>query len=80
MLCDSSKTPIERKFLKKDEVIWPGELVYFDFHLVDVGEPEESHQSPVNLNKQKNGNNVESRQIRYGQNSFVKANFSIDKD
>ena len=79
MLCDSSKTPIERKFLKKDEVIRPGELVYFDCHLVDLGEPEESHQSPVNLNKQKNGYNVESRQIRHGQNSCVKANLPVAK-
>ena len=79
MLCDSSNTLIECKFLKKNEVIWLGQLVYFDCHLVDVGELEESHQSPVNLNKQKNGDNIESRQIRYGQNSFVKANFSVDR-
>ena len=53
MLCDSSKTTIKCKFLK-DKVIRPGELVYFDRHLINVGEPEES-QSPMNLNKQKNG-------------------------
>lgn len=75
VLCDLSKTPIERRFLKKDEIIRTGESVYFDCHIVDVGEPEGSHQSPVNLDEQGTSDNVvQRRQIKHGQNGCLKAN------
>jgi hypothetical protein len=69
ILYDLSKRPLERRFLKKDEVIKAGSLVYFAGHLVDVGEPEGSHQSPVKLSERVSGgeNVVEKTQQRHGQ-------------
>ncbi|CAL5214982.1 unnamed protein product [Lathyrus oleraceus] len=69
ILYDLSKRPLERRFLKKDEVIEAGSMVYFAGHLVDVGEPEGSHQSPVKLSERGTvGENVvEKRQQRHGQ-------------
>lgn len=61
VLFDLSKRPLERRFLKKDEVIKSGESVYFDGHLVDVGELEGSHQSPVKFNERGTGHNVVER-------------------
>ncbi|KAJ1438056.1 hypothetical protein SESBI_03488 [Sesbania bispinosa] len=80
VLYDLSKRPLERRFLKKDEVIRVGESVYFDGHLVDVGEPEGSHQSPVKLNERRTGSNVvERRRLRHGQNGRHKVNPSVAK-
>ncbi|KAJ1408190.1 hypothetical protein SESBI_23723 [Sesbania bispinosa] len=80
VLYDLSKRTLERRFLKKDEVIRVGESVYFDGHLVDVGEPEGSHQSPVKLNERRTGNHVvERRQLRHGQNGHHKVNPSVAK-
>ncbi|KHN16721.1 hypothetical protein glysoja_002818 [Glycine soja] len=71
VLYDLSKRPLERRFLRKDEVIREGESVYFDGHLVEVGEHEGSHHSPVKLNERGTGNNVvERRQLGHGQNGF----------
>jgi len=69
ILYDLSKRPLEHRFLKKDEVIKAGSLVYFAGHLVDVGEPEGSHQSPVKLSERGSGgeNVVEKTQQRHGQ-------------
>ncbi|XP_019446487.1 PREDICTED: uncharacterized protein LOC109349892 isoform X7 [Lupinus angustifolius] len=78
VLYDLSKRPLERRFLKKDEVIRAGESVRFDGHLVDVGEPEGSHQSPVKLNEQDTGNRViERRKLRQGLNNHLKVFPSI---
>ncbi|XP_058736023.1 uncharacterized protein LOC131608107 isoform X2 [Vicia villosa] len=69
ILYDLSKRPLERRFLKKDEVIEAGSMVYFAGHLVDVGEPEGSHQSSVKLSERGTGseNVVEKRHQRHGQ-------------
>ncbi|KAI4315551.1 hypothetical protein L6164_028348 [Bauhinia variegata] len=81
VLCDSIKTPIECKFLKKDEVIRTGESVLFDGHLVEVGEPERSHQSLRNPNEQTNSEyDVERRQIRHGRIGCLRANLSVAED
>ncbi|TKY60748.1 hypothetical protein E2542_SST17847 [Spatholobus suberectus] len=80
VLCDLSKRPLERRFLKKDEVIREGESVYFDGHLVEVGEPEGSHHSPAKSNERGTGNNVvERRQLGHEQNSCYKVNPSFAK-
>ncbi|KAF7828115.1 uncharacterized protein G2W53_019279 [Senna tora] len=80
VLCDLSKTPVERRFLKKDEVIRPGQSLYFDGHLVDVGEPEGSHQSPINLDEESPDNNVlQRRQISQGRNGSLGANSFVVK-
>ncbi|CAL0312569.1 unnamed protein product [Lupinus luteus] len=73
VLYDLSKRPLERRFLKRDEVIRAGESVRFDGHLVDVGEPEGSHESSVNLNEQGTGNRVIGRRkLRQGLNDRLK--------
>ena len=78
VLYDLSKRPLERRFLRKDEVIREGESVYFDGHLVEVGQPEGSHHSPAKLNERGTGNNVvERRQLGYGHNGFHKGNPSL---
>ncbi|XP_057417670.1 uncharacterized protein LOC130711909 isoform X2 [Lotus japonicus] len=78
VLCDISKRPLERRFLKKDEVIKVGESVHFGGHLVNVEEPEGSQQCPVKLNDRGIGNNVvERRQLRQVQNGCHKVNPSF---
>ncbi|WJX48151.1 hypothetical protein P8452_34756 [Trifolium repens] len=81
ILYDLSKRPLERRFLKKDEVIRAGELLYFAGHLVDVGEPEGSHQSPVKSSERGTGgeNVVEKRQLRHGERVRHKIYPSIAK-
>lgn len=70
-----NKTPIERRFLKKDENIRPGESIYFDGHIVDVGDPKESHQYPMNSDEKGTSENFfQRKQIRYEQNGCLKAN------
>ncbi|XP_045822757.1 uncharacterized protein LOC123915614 isoform X3 [Trifolium pratense] len=82
ILYDLSKRPLERRFLKKDEVIRAGELLYFAGHLVDVGEPEGSHQSPVKLSERGTGgeNVVEKRQLRHGEKTCHKLYPSTAKE
>ncbi|RDX90192.1 hypothetical protein CR513_27974, partial [Mucuna pruriens] len=77
VLCDLSKRPLERRFLKKDEVIRPGESVYFDGHLVEVGEPQGSNHSPAKLNERGIGN--KRQQLGHGQNGCHKVNPSVAK-
>ncbi|XP_020239546.1 uncharacterized protein LOC109818477 isoform X2 [Cajanus cajan] len=80
VLCDLSRSPLERRFLKKDEVIRAGESIYFDGHLVEVGEPKGSHHSPTKLNEGGTNNNVvERRQLGHGQNDCHKVNPSFAK-
>ncbi|KAK2385265.1 DDE family endonuclease [Trifolium repens] len=82
ILYDLSKRPLERRFLKKDEVIRAGELLYFAGHLVDVGEPEGSHQSPVKSSERVTGgeNVVEKGQLRHGEKARHKLYPSIAKE
>ncbi|KAK7399083.1 hypothetical protein VNO78_10258 [Psophocarpus tetragonolobus] len=78
VLFDLSKRPLERRFVKKDEIIRAGESVYFDGHLVEVGEHEGSHNSPAKLNEQGTGNNVaQRRQLGRRQNGCHKDNPSF---
>lgn len=77
VLYDLSKRPLQRRFLKKDEIIMTGESVYFDGHFVEVGEPEGSHHSPAKLSEGGNGDNVERR--GHGQNGCRKVNPSSAK-
>jgi hypothetical protein len=81
ILYDLSKRPLECRFLKKDEVIRAGELLYFAGYLVDVGEPEGSHQSPVKSSERGTGgeNVVEKRQLRHGERVRHKIYPSIAK-
>ncbi|BAT72962.1 hypothetical protein VIGAN_01041000 [Vigna angularis var. angularis] len=77
VLYDLNKRPLQRRFLKKDEIIMTGESVYFDGHFVEVGEPEGSHHSPAKLSEGGNGDNVERR--GHGQNGYRKVNPSSAK-
>ena len=80
VLCDLNKRPLERRFLKKDEVIRAGESVYFDGHLVDVGEPVGSDQSLIKLSEGGTGNSAfERRKLRHGQNGCLKISPSVAK-
>ncbi|XP_021672077.2 uncharacterized protein LOC110658664 isoform X2 [Hevea brasiliensis] len=56
MLYDASRKLLDSRFLKKDEIIRSHESVVFDAHLVDIGEPEQENQLPMDLNVQ--GNNI----------------------
>ena len=49
MLYDATRTLLDSRFLKKDEIIRSGESLAFDAHLVDIGETEEIHKSPMDL-------------------------------
>ncbi|XP_027343194.1 uncharacterized protein LOC113855761 [Abrus precatorius] len=77
VLCDLNKKPLERRFLKKDEIVRAGELVYFDGHLVEVGEPEGSHHSPAKLKEGCNGNDVFERKQEHGHNGCHKVKPSV---
>ncbi|KAJ7952173.1 DUF2439 family protein [Quillaja saponaria] len=76
VLYDFSRKPLEHRLLKKDEVIIPGESISFNAHLVDIGEPEGNHQSPLNLNE--NGT-VGKTGIRHGQYDCLWNNVSFAK-
>ncbi|XVE60658.1 hypothetical protein DITRI_Ditri05aG0146000 [Diplodiscus trichospermus] len=47
MLYDASKTLINSRFLKKDEVIQSGESIAFAAHLVNIEEAEGNYQGPT---------------------------------
>ncbi|CAK9166279.1 unnamed protein product [Ilex paraguariensis] len=49
MLYDATRTLLDSRFLKKDEIIRSGESLAFDAHLVDIGETEEIHKAPMGL-------------------------------
>ncbi|ESW32185.1 hypothetical protein PHAVU_002G300700 [Phaseolus vulgaris] len=77
VLYDLSKRPLERRFLKKDEIITRGESVHLDRYFVEVGEPEGSNHSPTKLSERRNGNNVDGR--GHGQNGCNNVNPSFAK-
>ncbi|CAK9159602.1 unnamed protein product, partial [Ilex paraguariensis] len=49
MLYDATRTLLDSGFLKMDEIIISGESLAFDAHLVDIGEIECDHKSPMDL-------------------------------
>ncbi|GAB2296126.1 hypothetical protein Dimus_030260 [Dionaea muscipula] len=51
-LYDAQKNLLESRFLKKDEVIKTSETLRLDAHLVDIEDPEVSHEHLVDLNAQ----------------------------
>ncbi|XP_057751878.1 uncharacterized protein LOC130969972 [Arachis stenosperma] len=79
VLYDLSKRPLERRFLKKDEVVRSGESLKFDGHLVEVGEPDGSHQSPMNEQETDSNTVVQRRILRHGQNDLLKVNLPVSK-
>ncbi|KAL2902916.1 Protein ZGRF1 [Bienertia sinuspersici] len=67
VLYDSSKSQIDKKFLKKDEVISSGESLMFDAHLVDIGDPIGTNEDDVDVKIQGRYNNTtEKSQIVAG--------------
>lgn len=50
MLYDMSRKLLDSRFLKRDEMIKTGETLAFEAHLVDIGEPDENHKPPLDLN------------------------------
>ncbi|KAG6399181.1 hypothetical protein SASPL_140657 [Salvia splendens] len=49
-LYDTNRRHLDGRFLKKDEKICSGESLILDGHLVDIGEQEEDHTQPTDLN------------------------------
>ncbi|KAL2902848.1 Protein ZGRF1 [Bienertia sinuspersici] len=67
VLYDSSKSQIDKKFLKKDEVISSGESLMFDAYLVDIGDPIGTNEDDVDVKIQGRYNNTtEKSQIVAG--------------
>lgn len=80
MLYDASKRQLDRRFLKKNEIISSGESISFDAHLVDIGEPEGENQLLPDLNIQGNNYNHASKPgIMHGQSDGIKDNESVAK-
>ncbi|KAJ6678287.1 ZINC FINGER GRF-TYPE CONTAINING 1 [Salix viminalis] len=81
MLYDASKRQLDRRFLKKNEIISSGESISFDAHLVDIGEPEGENQLLPDLNIQGNNYNHASKPgIMHGQSDGIKDNKSVAKE
>ncbi|XP_010267567.1 PREDICTED: uncharacterized protein LOC104604753 isoform X2 [Nelumbo nucifera] len=59
MLYDASRRLLDSRFLKKDEVVRPGEKLVFDAYLVDIGDPEWSHKPPKGLNLKERDSKVD---------------------
>ncbi|MED6220526.1 hypothetical protein PIB30_045588 [Stylosanthes scabra] len=78
-LYDLTKRPLERRFLKKDEVVKSGESLKFDGHLVEVGEPEGSHEPQMNEQETDSNTFVQRRILKHGQNGLFKVNPSVSK-
>ncbi|KAL1568864.1 hypothetical protein AAHA92_00418 [Salvia divinorum] len=51
-LYDTNRRHLDGRFLKKDEKICSGESLVLDGHLVDIGEQDEDHKHPTDLNIQ----------------------------
>lgn len=49
MLYDSYKNQLDKRFLKKDEVITAGESVMFDAYLVDIGDPTVTNEDYTDI-------------------------------
>ncbi|WCJ26548.1 hypothetical protein M5689_008356 [Euphorbia peplus] len=81
MLYDASKTLLNTRFLKKDEIVRSDESVKFDAHLVDVGEPEGDNQVFVDLAAEGNTINVvgKKRITHEHQNCFEEKKFMVAK-
>ncbi|KAH9605231.1 hypothetical protein KSS87_020004 [Heliosperma pusillum] len=64
-LYDSSKTQIDKRFLKKDELICSGESLKLDGHLVDIGDALGNHGNDADVKKETS--NCNSVTIKSGQ-------------
>ncbi|KAK9698444.1 hypothetical protein RND81_08G104700 [Saponaria officinalis] len=64
-LYDSSKTQIDKRFLKKDEVISSGGSLKFDGHLVDIGDALGNTMNDAGVKNE--ASNYNSDQIKCGQ-------------
>ncbi|XP_010695588.2 uncharacterized protein LOC104908199 isoform X1 [Beta vulgaris subsp. vulgaris] len=64
ILYDSSKNQIDKRFLKKDEVISSGESLTFDAHLVDIGDPIGTNEGDADVKiEEKNCSTTEKSKI-----------------
>ncbi|XP_057773594.1 uncharacterized protein LOC130992853 isoform X2 [Salvia miltiorrhiza] len=54
-LYDINRRHLDGRFLKKDEKVCSGESLVLDGHLVEIGEQEEDHKPPTDLNIQGKG-------------------------
>ncbi|KAL3817900.1 hypothetical protein ACJIZ3_003805 [Penstemon smallii] len=52
MLYDTTRRLLDSKFLKKDELVIPGETLALEGHIVDIGEHEGDIKPAINLNHQ----------------------------
>ncbi|KAH6792540.1 hypothetical protein C2S52_003017 [Perilla frutescens var. hirtella] len=57
-LYDTNRRHLDGRFLKKDEIVSSGESLVLEGHLVDIGEQEEDHKLPTDLNVSGKGCNV----------------------
>ncbi|XP_074317603.1 uncharacterized protein LOC141653670 [Silene latifolia] len=64
-LYDSSKTQIDKRFLRKDEVISSGKSLKFDGHLVDIGDALGNNENDADVKKE--ASNCSSDQIKSDQ-------------
>ncbi|KAL6557949.1 hypothetical protein OROMI_018299 [Orobanche minor] len=51
-LYDTNRRHLNGRFLKKDEIVSFGESLVLDGHLVEIGDQEEDHKPPTDLNVQ----------------------------
>ncbi|CAO2819270.1 unnamed protein product [Amaranthus hypochondriacus] len=58
ILFDSGKNQIDKRFLKKDEVVSSGESLTFDAYLVDIGDPTGDNEDDADV-KRRNHNATE---------------------
>ena len=74
---------LDSRFLKKGEAIRFGESIAFDAHLIDIGEPNGSYKSPVDLihlNIQgKDGNIIKKSELMDGRQDCHKDKKSVVK-
>jgi hypothetical protein len=60
-LFDANRNLLDSRFLKKDDVMKPGESISFDTYLVDISEDQGSH-TPDSIVKEGNCTNVQRLQ------------------
>lgn len=69
MLFDAYKRLLDSKFLKKDDIIRPGESLVFDAHLVDIGEDLGNHKPDPNDYSKKSSDAEEIKKMHCPQSS-----------
>ena len=55
---DSGKNQIDKRFLKKDEVVSSGESLTFDAYLVDIGDPTGANEDDADVKIQRRNHNA----------------------